>query len=114
MLLPAGGECPGDGRCRLGEDQGAGGAVLQLITDRDNPLEIDRLLVVTFTNAAAAEMKQRIGAALEKAIRENLALLTCAASFAAEQCADQHCPFLLPEVIRQYYYLRTLILPFVS
>ena len=28
--------------------------VLQLITDRDNPLEIDRLLVVTFTNAAAA------------------------------------------------------------
>ena len=51
--------------------------VLQRILEGDPPQEIDRLLVVTFTNAAAAEMKQRIGAALEKAIRENPGFLTC-------------------------------------
>ena len=30
--------------------------------------DIDRLLIVTFTNAAAAEMRERIGAAIEEAI----------------------------------------------
>ena len=29
-------------------------------------MDIDRLLVMTFTNAAAAEMRERIGAAVEK------------------------------------------------
>ena len=33
--------------------------------------DIDRLLIVTFTNAAAAEMRERIGAAIEEALREN-------------------------------------------
>ena len=33
----------------------------------DHPLNIDQLLVMTFTNAAAAEMRERIGAAVEKA-----------------------------------------------
>ncbi len=32
--------------------------------------EIERMLVVTFTNAAAAEMRQRIGAAIAKALEE--------------------------------------------
>lgn len=40
--------------------------ILSLITDEEHPVDIDRLLVVTFTNAAAAEMKDRIGAAIEK------------------------------------------------
>lgn len=39
--------------------------ILSLIADPERPLDIDRLLVVTFTNAAAAEMKSRIEAALE-------------------------------------------------
>ena len=34
--------------------------VLSLITDRENPVDIDRLLIVTFSNAAAEEMRQRI------------------------------------------------------
>lgn len=32
--------------------------------------DIDRLLIVTFTNAAAAEMRERIGAAIEEALEE--------------------------------------------
>ncbi len=34
--------------------------VAQLLCDEQNPLEPDRLLIVTFTNAAAAEMRARI------------------------------------------------------
>lgn len=40
--------------------------IIQKITDEENPVDIDRLLVVTFTKAAAAEMRERIGAAIEK------------------------------------------------
>lgn len=39
--------------------------ILKMITDETNPVDIDRLLVVTFTNAAAAEMRGRIRDALE-------------------------------------------------
>ena len=45
--------------------------IIKLITDEENPVDIDRLLVVTFTKAAAAEMKERIGAAVNLALREN-------------------------------------------
>ena len=40
------------------------------VTDPDHPVDIDRLLVMTFTNAAASEMRERIGAALEKRLEE--------------------------------------------
>lgn len=39
--------------------------VINRITDKENPIDADRMLIVTFTNAAAAEMKSRISAALE-------------------------------------------------
>ncbi|MBR5390124.1 MAG: helicase-exonuclease AddAB subunit AddA [Clostridia bacterium] len=37
-----------------------------LLTDPVDPCDIDRLLVVTFTSAAASEMRQRIGGALKE------------------------------------------------
>lgn len=42
--------------------------IIKMITEGEHPVDIDRLLVVTFTNAAAAEMRERIGAAIEKAL----------------------------------------------
>ncbi len=83
--------------------------LLNRITDRENPVDLDRLLVVTFTKAAASEMKQRIGIALEKALQHNprsqnlqrqllllnRATITTVHSF----CLD---------VIRRYYYLKNL------
>lgn len=42
--------------------------VVNLITDKQNPVDVDKLLVVTFTNAAAAEMRTRISKALNKII----------------------------------------------
>ncbi len=38
--------------------------ILRRITAAENPVDVDRLLVVTFTRAAAAEMRQRLSAAL--------------------------------------------------
>lgn len=39
--------------------------ILSVITDEKRPVDIDRLLVLTFTNAAAAEMRERVRDALE-------------------------------------------------
>ena len=38
--------------------------IIRMITDPDQPVDIDRLLVMTFTNAAAAEMRERVETAL--------------------------------------------------
>ncbi len=38
--------------------------ILSLLTDPDKPADIDRMLIVTFTRAAAAEMRERIGKAI--------------------------------------------------
>ena len=40
--------------------------IISMISEGENPLDIDHLLVVTFTNAAAAQMRDRIGKALDK------------------------------------------------
>ena len=45
--------------------------ILSLVTDPVHPADIDRLLIVTFTRAAASEMRERIGAALEKRLEES-------------------------------------------
>lgn len=45
--------------------------IVRMISEGDHPLDIDRLLVVTFTKAAAAQMRERIGAAIAKRIEED-------------------------------------------
>ena len=80
--------------------------IIKKIVAMENPIDVDEILVVTFTNASAAEMRHRIGAALEKAIseqphstrlRRQLTLLNKASISTLHS-------FCL-EVIRKYYYL---------
>jgi ATP-dependent helicase/nuclease subunit A len=80
--------------------------IIQKIISEEDRMDVDELLVVTFTNASAAEMRHRIGQALEKAIEEDphshhlrkqLSLLNRASISTLHS-------FCL-EVIRKYYYL---------
>ena len=45
--------------------------IITMLTKDENPVSIDQLLIVTFTEAAAAEMKDRIRTAIEKKLEEN-------------------------------------------
>ncbi|MDO5124224.1 MAG: helicase-exonuclease AddAB subunit AddA [Eubacteriales bacterium] len=45
--------------------------VIRRITDPENPTSIDRILIVTFTNLAAAELKDRISKKLTELLKEN-------------------------------------------
>ncbi|EPD52178.1 helicase-exonuclease AddAB, AddA subunit [Paenisporosarcina sp. HGH0030] len=45
--------------------------LIQKMIREDNPIDVDELLVVTFTNASAAEMRHRMAEALEKALVKN-------------------------------------------
>lgn len=44
--------------------------IIRLITDVENPIDIDQILVVTFTNAAAAQMREKISKAIHKKLME--------------------------------------------
>lgn len=45
--------------------------MIERVLSEEDPVSVDELLVVTFTNASAAEMRHRMSAALEKAVAEN-------------------------------------------
>ena len=44
--------------------------IITMLTKDDPPMDVDRLLIVTFTEAAASEMKERIRLAIEKKLME--------------------------------------------
>ncbi|SEO70423.1 DNA helicase/exodeoxyribonuclease V, subunit A [Amphibacillus marinus] len=44
--------------------------IIQKVLDDQQPINIDQLLVVTFTNAAAQEMRNRVAQALERALND--------------------------------------------
>ncbi len=80
--------------------------IIKKITSESHPMDVDELLVVTFTNASAAEMRHRIGEALEKAIDSNPASthLKKQLSLLNRASISTLHSFCL-EVIRKYYYL---------
>ena len=45
--------------------------IISMITDPAHPVDIDRLLIVTFTWAAAGEMRERIRLAIERKLAED-------------------------------------------
>lgn len=45
--------------------------IIQSILDDKNPADISRMLIATYTNAAVDELKDRIGEAIKKAVKEN-------------------------------------------
>ena len=44
--------------------------VIERITDKENPTSVDRLLIVTFTRAAAQEMRERISDRVNALLKE--------------------------------------------
>lgn len=45
--------------------------IIQMISDKEHPINVDELLVVTFTKAAAAQMKEKIAVAIEKMLESD-------------------------------------------
>ncbi len=80
--------------------------IIRKILTKEHPVDVDRLLVVTFTNASAAEMRNRIGEALEKALKEDPASLHIRRQLSLLNRASISTihSFCL-EVIRKFYYL---------
>lgn len=80
--------------------------ILSKITDKEHPVDIDRLLIMTFTRAAAGEMKERISAAIEKALcedpdNEHLQRQTTLLHTAQITTIDGFCAY----IIRNYFHL---------
>ncbi|WP_010650055.1 helicase-exonuclease AddAB subunit AddA [Oceanobacillus massiliensis] len=80
--------------------------IIQKLLNSQNPVDIDSLLVVTFTNASAQEMRNRVGTALEKALAENPASIHLRKQLSLLQRASISTlhSFCL-DVVRKYAYM---------
>ena len=79
--------------------------IVSLITDKEHPADLDRLLVVTFTRAAAGEMKERLSKRLEEMMEadpedENLRKQSVLIHNAQINTIHSFCSY----VIRNYFY----------
>ena len=80
--------------------------ILSKVMDPKNPVDIDRLLIMTFTRAAAGEMRERISKALDYALynnpdNEHLQRQTTLIHTAQITTIDGFCSY----VIRNYFHL---------
>ena len=80
--------------------------ILTMVTEGEKPIDVDELLVVTFTRAAAAEMKERILVALEERLKndvenEHLQRQTAFVHNAQINTIDGFCAY----VIKNYFHL---------
>lgn len=78
--------------------------IISIITDKDNPVNVDQMLICTFTKAAAAQMREKIEAAIEKLVMQNpndvhIAKQACYIRNAQITTIDGFCTYL----IRNYY-----------
>ncbi len=78
--------------------------ILGLITDEENPVDIDDILVVTFTNAAATDMKTKIANEIDKRLSEDpsngrLSLQSALVSNAIITTIDSFCGY----VVKNYF-----------
>ena len=74
--------------------------ILEKLLDQEHPTDIDRMLIMTFTRAAAGEMKDRITRALENALysdpdNEHLQKQMTLVHTAQITTIDSFCSFLL-------------------
>jgi ATP-dependent helicase/nuclease subunit A len=79
--------------------------IISMIVEGEHPMDIDHLLVVTFTNVAAAEMRSRIGEAIDRKLMEqpgNLHLQKQLSLLQSAQITTIH-SFCL-NVIRNYFH----------
>jgi ATP-dependent helicase/nuclease subunit A len=79
--------------------------IVSMISEGEHPVDIDHLLVVTFTNAAAAEMRSRIGEAIDRKLSlkpDNLHLQKQLSLLQSAQITTIH-SFCL-NVIRNYFH----------
>lgn len=79
--------------------------VINLVTRSENPIDVDRLLIVTFTRAAAAEMRQRISLALNSLLENdpynpNLLKQKQLLYTASISTIDSFCS----EIVREYFH----------
>ena len=78
--------------------------IIRMVTEAENPPGIDELLVMTFTNAAAAEMRERIASAIEQKLKgdpqnEHLQMQATLVHHAQITTIDSFCL----NVIREYF-----------
>ncbi|MBB5174706.1 helicase-exonuclease AddAB subunit AddA [Texcoconibacillus texcoconensis] len=80
--------------------------IIRRITDEEPPVDVDRLLIVTFTNAAAAEMRQRIAGALEKSLANDPASLHLRRQLSLlNKASISTLHSFCMNVVRSYYYM---------
>lgn len=79
--------------------------IIEKITDETNPVDIDQLLIVTFTNAAAMEMKNRLAEKLEEKMQQHPGSLRLRRQIALLNRANiSTLHSFCMKLVRKYYY----------